>query len=332
MSDRYEWDNVHSRTPLLLLPIRIETRLTPGRTQLKVRIYPDDIHVDRLGHGLSAAEQAAAARYWRRRWTEDDDAPNRTAGRSWSTRSVRAGPRGPRRSTCRRTTGDHRAAGLSQPHAAGGRRPVRAALMPERFWVLVHQFEWKVKAGARITQAPALGPKPGAGGAPMTELAGALSAAANAVAGVSGEQQDPELKWLTDYAVAEAAGMAVTVDISPPSPPLMPPVQVVGVSMRPPSAAAAEFCRLLHAHAHSDGFEFLATGAITNNTAEDRTTFSRAAGVPAEPRFRPVPPPTPPRPHRRTPGSSGWEARSRRSRSSLSANRSRPRRRRSRRR
>ncbi|OBF48716.1 hypothetical protein [Mycolicibacterium monacense] len=297
MSDRYEWDNVHSRTPLLLLPIRIETRLTPGRTQLKVRIYPDDIHVDRLGHGLSAAEQAAAARYWRRRWTEGDDAPKSDR---WQKLVDEVGPRRAAWAAALylpknygATTGQPVFPSLT-PQAVADR--VRAALMPERFWVLVHQFEWKVKAGARITQAPALGPKPGAGGAPMTELAGALSAAANAVAGVSGEQQDPELKWLTDYAVAEAAGMAVTVDISPPSPPLMPPVQVVGVSMRPPSAAAAEFCRLLHAHAHSDGFEFLATGAITNNTAEDRTTFSRAAGVPAEPRFRPVPPPTPPPP------------------------------------
>lgn len=290
MSDRYEWNNVDAGTPLLLLPIRIETRLSADRTQLKVRIYPDDIHVDRLGRGLSAAEQAAGARYWRRRWTEGDDAPESDR---WQKLIAEVGPRRagwvaalylPKNYGA--TSGQPLFPSLA-PHAVADR--VRAALMPERFWVLVHQFQVRVKAGARIERAPALGPAPSGNGAAPTD-AGALSAAANAVAGINGAQQDPELTWLTDYDAAVRAGMAVTVDISPPLPPLMPPVQVVGVRMQPPEAAAAEFCRLLQVHAYSDGFEFLPTGAITNNTADDRTTWSRPDGFPAEPRFRPAPP------------------------------------------
>ncbi|KUI27671.1 hypothetical protein AU196_21100 [Mycobacterium sp. IS-1742] len=289
MSDRYEWAHVDPGTPLLLLPIRIETRLSANRTQLKVRIYPDDIHVDRLGRGLSAAEQAAGARYWRRRWTEGDDAP---ASDRWQKLVAEVGPHRAGwvaalylPTNYGATTGQPIFPSLA-PQAVADR--VRAALMPERFWVLVHQPEVKVKAGARIERAPALGPAPNTDGA-APAAAGTLSGAANALTGSAGAQQDPELKWLTDYDAAVRAGMAVTVDISPPSPPLMPPVQVVGVSMQPPEAAAAEFCRLLRVHAHSDGFDFLPTGAITNNTADHRTTWRRPDGFPAEPRFRPAP-------------------------------------------
>src|SRR5512140_3682879 len=38
--------------PLVLLPVRLETRFTAGGDGLMVRMYPDDVHVDALDEGL----------------------------------------------------------------------------------------------------------------------------------------------------------------------------------------------------------------------------------------------------------------------------------------
>ncbi|MGW6621973.1 hypothetical protein ACWF99_12115 [Nocardia sp. NPDC055002] len=57
-------------TPLLLLPVRLETRFfTEGNTpELRVRIYPDECSVDSFDPELSTTEVAAAARFWREYW------------------------------------------------------------------------------------------------------------------------------------------------------------------------------------------------------------------------------------------------------------------------
>src|SRR4051794_21354397 len=39
--------------PLALFPVRLETRYTPDRAALRVRIYPDDVHIDALDRGVS---------------------------------------------------------------------------------------------------------------------------------------------------------------------------------------------------------------------------------------------------------------------------------------
>jgi hypothetical protein len=63
--------------PLLLLPLRVETRFkTIGggpqgaaeRHELWVRVYPDDCSVDTFDDVLSTAEVAAATRFWRETW------------------------------------------------------------------------------------------------------------------------------------------------------------------------------------------------------------------------------------------------------------------------
>ncbi len=63
--------------PLLLLPLRIETRFRtipggpqgiPERRELWVRIYPDDCSVDAFDEVLSRTEVEAATRFWRETW------------------------------------------------------------------------------------------------------------------------------------------------------------------------------------------------------------------------------------------------------------------------
>ncbi len=306
MVDRYEWNpaSLDPSTPLLLLPIRIETRLTATHTKLRVRIYPDDIHVDRLGSGLLTAEQSAGKNYWRRRWTEGDDDP---ASDRWQTLVKEVGPRRAAWVAAVLTPTNFGTA-AAQPLFPGVTTiaiadRVRAALLPERFWVIVDTFQPKVQEGKKIPRSPALGPAPAADGSTPADPE-SLAAVAHALAGVTGARQDDELAWLTDYDAAVEAGMAVTVDLQADTR-QVPPVWVVGVNRLRPEAATAEFCRLLHKHAHSDGFEFVATGTITNNTEQARSAWSRAPGFPDEPHFRPVPPSPPPPPPAAGPGGVG---------------------------
>ncbi len=58
-------------TPILLLPVRLETRFhrtEDGRDELWVRIYPDDCAVDTFEATLSDTEAASGRRYWIETW------------------------------------------------------------------------------------------------------------------------------------------------------------------------------------------------------------------------------------------------------------------------
>src|SRR5262249_21350663 len=59
--------------PLLLLPVRIETRFTRDGKSLRVRVYPDDIHLDQHDRGLDDTERAAWQEYWTAVWRATDD-------------------------------------------------------------------------------------------------------------------------------------------------------------------------------------------------------------------------------------------------------------------
>ena len=57
--------------PLLLLPVRLETRFSADGKQLRVRVYPDDVHIDQLDRGVSEDERNAAIEYWTVAWRGD---------------------------------------------------------------------------------------------------------------------------------------------------------------------------------------------------------------------------------------------------------------------
>src|SRR5207244_2060128 len=64
--------------PLVLLPVRMETRFATddfGRPVLKVRVYPDEVHVDNLDRGVDADEAAAGRSYWNTVWHTPDPPP-----------------------------------------------------------------------------------------------------------------------------------------------------------------------------------------------------------------------------------------------------------------
>ena len=57
---------IDPQIPITMLPVRIETRFagTLASPRLQVRLYPDDVHVDRHDPRLTSREVAAGKRYW----------------------------------------------------------------------------------------------------------------------------------------------------------------------------------------------------------------------------------------------------------------------------
>src|ERR1035441_6174511 len=76
---------IDAGTPLLLFPMRIETRFTDAAdgSALLVRIYPDQISVDSHEPDLTAGEVADGKQYWNIVWRAGttNDTPVRAA---WS--------------------------------------------------------------------------------------------------------------------------------------------------------------------------------------------------------------------------------------------------------
>src|SRR6478609_8173195 len=62
--------------PLALFPVRLETRFFPqpdGSSELRVRVYPDRIHIDSHETELTTAEVTWGKHYWTQVWRAGKD-------------------------------------------------------------------------------------------------------------------------------------------------------------------------------------------------------------------------------------------------------------------
>src|SRR6478735_6793105 len=99
--DRFRIDpcDASPEVPLVLLPVRVETKLAGDGRTLRVRITPDEVHVDALTRTLTDVELSAGRAYWTTRWADDASATawgdlveavtSRRAG--WVARATRPG-------------------------------------------------------------------------------------------------------------------------------------------------------------------------------------------------------------------------------------------------
>ncbi|MBM6583140.1 hypothetical protein ILT44_23340 [Microvirga sp. BT689] len=199
------YHNLERDLPLALLPVRLEVRFgtrpigAAGSERampvLRVRIYPDEISVRDHKPDLTALEVEAGQAYW-----DDLARAGENAGAAerafWEQLSRRVGP--------------YRAAHVAHLTRGGyagtlrsGRSPPTADILPDH-WVVT---AWA--AGKRVLSTIS-GPvrKPLAVG-PRQDDQYRLSLDPR-----QGLKFDAETRWLADYADAEAAGMAVTVDLA----------------------------------------------------------------------------------------------------------------------
>lgn len=278
--------------PLVLLPVRLETRFftLPGdETELRVRVYPDKIHVDTHQPELTTDERSAGVQYWQQEWM----AGNGTAasGDHWRALANRFGAERaawivrvlqPTNLQERpRTPAGIEAVPNVAPVfpalpavSAGGdsawRHAPRARLLPDR-WIAVVHAGGKVAlsaTGKDIKHPLAVGPDPMAPIPDEKTDAAILNGDRHAL--------DAGMIWMVDFSEAEMAGMALRIPI--PATILETGIDsllVFGVaSSLGAEGSATQLADLLDAHHYTDGLEFLRFGTPTNNTDERRSGYS----------------------------------------------------------
>lgn len=274
--------DLEADVPLVLLPVRVEVRSTPDQTALRVRIFPDAVHVESLAEGLTPEEAAAGTAYWQAVWVSGDPAEavawtalTDAVGRrrvAWVAEVLRP------TNIADRPTGEP----VFPTPAERVDGPSVVRTLPDRFFVRVEQ------AGAQ--------PLTVAGQVIPAEVPVGLTALDQLEPVVLDEDDlpplDVTLRWLVDYDEAVALGLGVTVTLPIPGQDV-DRIVVYGVRASldaTESAAALE--AVFREHLYGDGAQFVPQGTPTNNTDTARTAWSRRI-LPGPPGLAPVPPPVP---------------------------------------
>lgn len=264
--------------PLALFPVRLETRFfaqADGSNELRVRIYPDRIHIDSHEAELTQAEKTWGQHYWTQIYAARDDTqaqmsawrqladrydPQRAA---WIARLLRptnvdartaaTAPEFPRIDI---VAGDQDAAWRSAP---------KVRLLPTR-WVAIVQSGGRpvaAVAGLDIRSELAVGPDPQGDGDTSPEIPGDQPAI------------DAGMRWMVDFDEAEAAGMGLRIPVSAAT--LAAGIEslfVLGVAAgATANEGAQQLSDQLDAQHYTDGLEFLRFGTPSNNTSAERSGY-----------------------------------------------------------
>jgi hypothetical protein len=273
-------ETLDAKVPIALLPVRLETRFGDAGRRLRVRIFPDDLHVAAHRAPLTAREADRARGYWEQRWSTADDPA--APARLWAT--LTAGKDALRLAYAARRLTPTNVDRLGEPGGpsfpevglAAERAivPPQATALPDRFAVIGYRGGQRlfVKWGKHVPDALDLW---------LDQLARPDEAPAD------GLPITPSMRWLTDYAEAEGVGMAVTVtDADLPAGQSLAAgldrLVAVGVDWTlAPDDAGKRLGELLASHVLETGLELVRPGTPTNNTGAARTRDADPAALAA---------------------------------------------------
>jgi|GEM_PF-4334139 len=246
--------------PLVLLPVRLETRFeTSGKeSSLKVRIYPDEVHVDDLARGLTEEEETAGQAYWQAVWFEPP------AELAWEQLLKSVGPERAEWVAHALTPTNLAERGSAAPRFPDVARPgpgnVVARGLPDAFVVIaIQDNQVSSKVGEPIEPELPMNPLPLDEEEPKT-VAGSLAVPSGS-------------EWLVDYTAAEKVGMAVTVPLAGGRAPVQRVLALGARGSSSPAAGAGELEDLLRGHRFGAGLELLAQGTPTNNADGARSPY-----------------------------------------------------------
>lgn len=244
-----------SDLPLALFPVRLETRFFGD--ELRVRVYPDKVHLDAHDPKLTDGEVLWGHRFWELQWAEP--ARSREAWRMLAGRFgvERAGWIARTLTPTNLATRPGGTPAFPQPPAPDTRFTPRVRLLPDR-WVAT-----AYGGGAVLGVATSLNVSPELAIGPDFE------ADFDANAQVDHEQVavDQGMRWMIDFEEAEAKGMALRLTVAAS---VVDVLLVTGVANGDRSAAVAA---QLDVHRYTDGLAFVAPGSPTNNTKLGRTPY-----------------------------------------------------------
>jgi hypothetical protein len=243
-----------STLPLALLPVRLETRFFAN--ELRVRIYPDKVHLDSHDPALDADELLWGKRFWELQWPDQQkqrEAWRMLAGRfgveraAWVARALTP------TNLSTRPAGTPTFPNLGAP--ATKTRTPKVRLLP------AHWVATAYAAGAVVGTATGHDVQP--------ELA--IGPDMNVNVTIDNEQPavDEGMRWMVDFAKAEQVGMALRMTLTKPA---VDVLLVTGVAKGDQSVA---FSAQFDAHRYTDGLAFMPPASPTNNTAAGRTPYQQ---------------------------------------------------------
>lgn len=260
----------HDR-PVALLPVRIETAFVgpDNAPLLRVRIYPDELHVEQHEPELSASERDAGHRYWTAIVAGAAEAD------AWA--ALTSGYGSPRASWIRTVTTPE--AGTNPPVFPG--TPIRTSAWsrPAVASTLPDQFVIRVRAGSfsSVVATSAVRDRLPMGIDPITDIdpGQETNSPSN---GSPVLALTPDLRWMVDFDDAVTAGLGIEIAL-PAGTQAVDDVTVVGgcVSLAP-DVAAERFANLIAEHRYTGGAGFVEPGTPTNNLADSVSGADASSG------------------------------------------------------
>ncbi|MGH1488513.1 MAG: hypothetical protein ACRBK7_03830 [Acidimicrobiales bacterium] len=260
--------------PIAMLPVRIETRFVNDAAELRIRIFPDALHIHTHNEAISPEEHQAGVQYW-------NDRLNGSADIAWQTLLQRTpAPRAAWIARSLTPSNLEQAEAGAKPefmnppiHQAPWAEPPRAVALPAHWIIAGYRGGSRVilSVGNPVPSELPLGPAPD----PSTDDEPTTQ-------DLPLDEQsdlpiDEPLRWMTEYDRAVEVGMAVTVDAA----------SVPGgfdggldrlIAVGVPRGDNETVTELLQAHRYSEGLTFLRQGTPTNNTANVPSGFHSAEG------------------------------------------------------
>lgn len=224
--------------PIVLLPVRLETRFADART-IQVRVYPDDVHLDALDRRLTRTELDAARAYWR--------APGEQA---WQLLLTRLSPA--RAAWATRVTRP----GMATPELRreGEQRQPETSTLPT-------QWRFLGLVGGRVV-------------VDVSGRAIRLPLPLGVLVPEDAPRADAErAAWSVDFGAAVDAGMAATLTL-PDGVDHLDELFAIGVQRSTAAVASKRLRDTLAGHLFGAGLGFLSAGTPTNNTPESRSSWS----------------------------------------------------------
>jgi hypothetical protein len=260
LADQGLFELVPAALPVLLLPVRLETRwkLSPSSRELLIRIYPDEVHSDTFEPELTDEEQTWGGAFWQQTNAAAADDDRKAA---WA---QLVGRFGPARSAWIAHATDPASIVPPGKRAAAWTRAPRTRVLPDR-WTAVLTTDAQAEADRRLVHLSnvvpdtlATGPDPSAPDAPQATGMPVV---------------DEGMRWMVEFAEAEKVGMGIRVSI-PAGISEISRILVFGVKASlTGDAAALRLEELLSAHHYGDGLGFVAAGTPTNNTGDTDSGF-----------------------------------------------------------
>lgn len=267
-----DFGKLSAEYPVVLLPVRIETIFAEragGGSELRIRVYPDEIASDTHEPALMDTEQRAGEAYWQLAWdrTKERDAWRVIVTNYPATRAAWIVHQMTPTNLASRPEGAPLFPTIDNKPQSWN-RAAESRVLPDRWIVLAYRDGREVRrAVSSVVRDPlALSFDPNADANDPVE--------ASDLSG-DGLKLDHEMAWTVDFERAEQFGMAMRMpldatDLEQGFHRLL----VLGVKASlAPDQAGARLAELFDAHHYTRGFAFVRQGTPTNNTSAARSGF-----------------------------------------------------------